>query len=151
MKIMKCPNCNKRWLTRKERKHKHCLRCGHDFSLIKGKVEFSKEVKSQEELEQWQKESKIYEIDFKGKIYIRKILSKEEFQKEFDKYIKKILQQLEEDYYITGSKFSNKTKFHKIKLSKKYDNWRVLLTKTTKLIKNKKEVNELEKYIKKEV
>ncbi len=48
---MKCPNCNERLLTRKERKYKHCLRCGHDFSLIKGKVEFSKEVKSQEELE----------------------------------------------------------------------------------------------------
>ena len=41
---MKCPNCNKRLLTRKERKDKHCLRCGHDFSLIKGKVEFSKEL-----------------------------------------------------------------------------------------------------------
>ena len=48
---MKCPNCNKRLLTREERKYKHCLRCGHDFSLIKGKVEFSEEVKSQEELD----------------------------------------------------------------------------------------------------
>lgn len=81
-----------------------------------------------EEFEDWKKNSKIYEIKFKGKIFIRDIISREEFQKEFDEYIKGILFQLEEHYYITGAKMFNDTKFHKIKISKKQDNIRGRLT-----------------------
>lgn len=100
--------------------------------------EINKEISSLEELEKYQKESKIYEVDFKGKIFIREILSREEFQKEFDKYIKNILYQLEKDYYLTGAKFSNADKFHRIKSTKKYNNLRVILTKATKIIKLRK-------------
>ena len=48
---LKCPNCNKRLLTRKERQYKHCLSCGYDFSLIKGKVEFTNENKKEVKIE----------------------------------------------------------------------------------------------------
>ena len=79
-----------------------------------------KRIISLEELKEFNAKE-LYKISFKYKFFLRSSeTSKEDFQKEFDEYLKKkLLLQLEKDYSLTANHIKISNKIKKVKINER--------------------------------